>query len=280
MALILDAEKLAFLSASWKLVSGDLSSSIGNGKLRSALGWDEAKFYATKDTLCALGLISRGRGKGGSSFLTSRGEKTLKSSSNSSLPASATPQSAVRLPPDLVDLVAKNLEEDGSLTSEALAANFRIASDEIDSLKAQLETKFPGRVKLRRSGGRLKISFTALSESGSTTPVLVGNNNLEFAWSYEYQSVAVQRLCDLFNREQLREFLAEEYAWVRALVRSHTNRDGKARTLELASALVAIDGMDLLRRHDGTDRIDRGHDAGIPVVLHAEIAIPGTWVEP
>lgn len=41
-------------------------SAIGNGTLRAALGWDESRFEAVRDTLIAAGKVAKGRGRGGS----------------------------------------------------------------------------------------------------------------------------------------------------------------------------------------------------------------------
>ena len=41
-------------------------STIGNGKLRQALGWDEARYAAASDALVAQGRVEPGRGRGGS----------------------------------------------------------------------------------------------------------------------------------------------------------------------------------------------------------------------
>ena len=39
---------------------------IGNGSLRAALGWDEARYETTRDALVAQGILVKGRGRGGS----------------------------------------------------------------------------------------------------------------------------------------------------------------------------------------------------------------------
>ncbi|MCA9644517.1 MAG: hypothetical protein KC492_27690, partial [Myxococcales bacterium] len=43
-----------------------LGSSAGNGRLREALQWDEAVYSAVKDELVAEGVVTPGRGRGGS----------------------------------------------------------------------------------------------------------------------------------------------------------------------------------------------------------------------
>ena len=41
-------------------------SSVGNGALRAALGWDEARYQAARDALLAAQQVEKGRGRGGS----------------------------------------------------------------------------------------------------------------------------------------------------------------------------------------------------------------------
>ncbi|PWR18401.1 N-6 DNA methylase [Zavarzinia aquatilis] len=47
-------------------VLGGLGGSAGNGRLREALDWDEAVYNAVKDELIAGGVVTPGRGRGGS----------------------------------------------------------------------------------------------------------------------------------------------------------------------------------------------------------------------
>jgi len=61
MAEILDADKEQMLKA----IPGD-GSSIGNKSLRDTLGWDEGRYWKTRDALAAVGKLAIGRGKGGS----------------------------------------------------------------------------------------------------------------------------------------------------------------------------------------------------------------------
>ncbi len=91
-------------------------------------------------------------------------------------------------------------------------------------------------------------SITYVEREGRKEHELHSVTELKFAWSHTYQSVAAQKLNELFTREQLQLFLGEDYNWVRALVRSKTSRDSSGRKFELACALVAIDGVDLLRK--------------------------------
>ncbi|MEN2987617.1 class I SAM-dependent DNA methyltransferase [Tistrella sp. BH-R2-4] len=44
----------------------ELGGSAGNGRLREALGWDDAAYNAVKDDLVAEGVVTPGRGRGGS----------------------------------------------------------------------------------------------------------------------------------------------------------------------------------------------------------------------
>ncbi|MEN2976943.1 class I SAM-dependent DNA methyltransferase [Tistrella bauzanensis] len=44
----------------------ELGGSAGNGRLREALGWDDAAYTAVKDDLVAEGVVTPGRGRGGS----------------------------------------------------------------------------------------------------------------------------------------------------------------------------------------------------------------------
>jgi type I restriction enzyme M protein len=44
----------------------ELGGSVGNGRLREALAWDEAAYNAVKDELVAEGVVTPGRGRGGS----------------------------------------------------------------------------------------------------------------------------------------------------------------------------------------------------------------------
>ena len=45
--------------------------SIGNGSLRAALGWDEARYETARDALVSQGILAKGRGRGGSVRLVS-----------------------------------------------------------------------------------------------------------------------------------------------------------------------------------------------------------------
>jgi type I restriction enzyme M protein len=51
-----------------------LGGSAGNGRLREALGWDEAVYNAVKDELVAEGVVTLGRGRGGSVSLADSAE--------------------------------------------------------------------------------------------------------------------------------------------------------------------------------------------------------------
>ena len=44
----------------------EIGGSAGNGRLREALGWDEARYGAVKEDLVAEGALTPGRGRGGS----------------------------------------------------------------------------------------------------------------------------------------------------------------------------------------------------------------------
>ena len=51
-------------------VLGGLGGSAGNGRLRDALGWDEAVYTVVRDELVAAGVVTRRPGRGGSVSLT------------------------------------------------------------------------------------------------------------------------------------------------------------------------------------------------------------------
>ena len=57
-------QKNTDLSALLDRVPGD-GSTIGNGALREALGWDEARYLAAKEALVANGSLVKGQGRGG-----------------------------------------------------------------------------------------------------------------------------------------------------------------------------------------------------------------------
>ena len=44
----------------------ELGGSVGNGRLREALQWDETTYNAVKDGLVAEGTVKLGQGRGGS----------------------------------------------------------------------------------------------------------------------------------------------------------------------------------------------------------------------
>ena len=50
-----------------------LGGSAGNGKLREALGWDEATYDSAKQALIAEGVIASGRGRGRLGLVGGRG---------------------------------------------------------------------------------------------------------------------------------------------------------------------------------------------------------------
>ena len=62
------------------------SSTIGNGALREALGWDEARYNAAKDALVANGTLLKGQGRGGTVRRATGSQQTL-------FPVAATPAS-------------------------------------------------------------------------------------------------------------------------------------------------------------------------------------------
>ena len=66
------AQKDQFLA-----VLTELGGSVGNGKLRETLGWDEDTYVAVKDALIAESAITPGRGRGGSVSLGSAAEAEM-----------------------------------------------------------------------------------------------------------------------------------------------------------------------------------------------------------
>jgi adenine-specific DNA-methyltransferase len=54
-------------------------STIGNGKARENLGWDEARYATAKEGLIAKGLVASGRGRGGSLYRIVEGDLELSS---------------------------------------------------------------------------------------------------------------------------------------------------------------------------------------------------------
>ncbi len=54
-------------------VPGD-GRGVGNGALRAALGWDEARYTAARDALVAQGVLAKGQGRGGSVKRVQAGE--------------------------------------------------------------------------------------------------------------------------------------------------------------------------------------------------------------
>lgn len=91
------------------LVPAD-GSSIGNGALRAALGWDEATYAGIRDGLVAAGLLEKGRGRGGSVRRTSaRAGADAAGTSGSASPA-PTGASAELFAPEEIETVVPELE--------------------------------------------------------------------------------------------------------------------------------------------------------------------------
>ena len=53
------------------------NTSLGNGKARELLGWDEATYAQVKESLVAKGQVVLGRGRGGSISLVAEGQEAL-----------------------------------------------------------------------------------------------------------------------------------------------------------------------------------------------------------
>jgi len=51
---------------SLKAKLAELGGTAGNGRLREALGWDQATYEGVKRELLAEGIVAAGRGRGGS----------------------------------------------------------------------------------------------------------------------------------------------------------------------------------------------------------------------
>src|SRR3954454_22121918 len=74
---------------------GDLGGSAGNGRLRDTLGWQEETYRNVQAELVEEGVISIGRGRGGSVALSTKGEKNPEAQPTLPIPP---PQPSAPLP--------------------------------------------------------------------------------------------------------------------------------------------------------------------------------------
>ena len=74
----------------------ELGGSAGNGRLRETLQWAEATYNGVKDELVAEGVVTLGRGRGGSVSLAGKSEIVVEAASPVAAPAKAAPAKAPR----------------------------------------------------------------------------------------------------------------------------------------------------------------------------------------
>jgi type I restriction enzyme M protein len=74
----------------------ELGGSAGNGRLRETLQWAEATYNGVKDDLVAEGVVTLGRGRGGSVSLAATGEIVVEAAPPVAAPAKTAPAKAPR----------------------------------------------------------------------------------------------------------------------------------------------------------------------------------------
>lgn len=128
----------------------ELGGSAGNGRLREALQWDEAAYNAVKDELVAEGVVTPGRGRGGSVLLG--GAEEVEAEEAAPVAAKAKPARANRKGGDLgfeadlfktADKLRGNMEP-SDYKHVALGLIFlKHISDSFEAKRAELLADYP-----------------------------------------------------------------------------------------------------------------------------------------